>query len=83
MCERKPPPPEVSAEERRLREAIAERKEMGFRHDRAFVRRVNADPAARRRGGYAYFPMTRREAVYVEARDTLTGLRLIWERNQS
>ncbi len=72
MCERKPPPPKLSEQERRLREAVEQRKDRGFRHDRAFVRRVNADPAARRRGGFVYVALTRREAAYIRARDSLT-----------
>jgi hypothetical protein len=73
VCEYDPPPPRVSRAEQDLREAISKRKLWGLPHGRAFVRRVNASPAARRRG-YAFldFPMTKREAAYFRLRDRLT-----------
>ena len=64
------PKPRLTREERNLRDAIAARKNWGLPHGRAFVRRVNARPGARRRGHRLLdFPMTRREAAYFRLRD--------------
>ncbi len=70
VCKYLPPPPRISKAERMLRWTVENRRDMGFRHDRAFVRRVNADPASRKRR-LGYFPMTRREHEYAVARDNL------------
>jgi hypothetical protein len=69
VCEYQPPGPRLTPQERQLRDNIAQRKGWGLPHGRAFVRRVNADPAARRRGfGLLDFPMTVREAKYFRLR---------------
>lgn len=63
------PEPRLSRQERDLRETIAARKGWGLPHGRSFVRRVNADPAAHRRGFELLdFPMTAREARYFRLR---------------
>jgi hypothetical protein len=64
-----PLPPKPSAKEQALQDAIQSRRSWGMRHGRAYVRRVNADPASRRRATLEIgFPVTRREAAYFRAR---------------
>ena len=68
VCKFKPEQ-RLSPAERELRYAIGARKELTLPHGRSFVRRVNADAAARRRGaGLLYFAVTEREAAYLRLR---------------
>ncbi|HEX8103676.1 MAG TPA: hypothetical protein VF533_13755 [Solirubrobacteraceae bacterium] len=69
VCRYEAPKPLRSAQQRAVDRAVAARKDLGFRHDRRYVRRVNADRASRRRGNRFYhFAITRREAVYLRGR---------------
>jgi hypothetical protein len=66
------PQTRLTAEERELRQAIRVRKSWGFPHDCVFVRRVNADLAARRPPSlYAGIPLTSREAAYLRLRQRM------------
>src|SRR5688500_9253052 len=61
--------PRLTRAERDLRDAISGRKSFDLPHGRAFVRRVNADPAARRRGDRLLrFPVAACEAPYFRDR---------------
>lgn len=63
------PPPKLTRQERELRNAISARRLWGLPRSRTFVRRVNEDPAARRRGFELLdFPMTKKEAWYFRLR---------------
>ena len=75
VCKYLPPPEKLSRAERILRETIETRERFGFPHGRDYVRRVNADPANRRRMQEGMFPMTARELAYTVARDSLTESR--------
>ncbi len=72
VCKYEKPPPRLSPAEEVLRETISIRKAFGLPHGRAFVRRINADAAARRRARAIEligFPMTAHELWYMRMRE--------------
>lgn len=72
VCKYAKPAPRPSAAERELADSVSVRRSYGFPSHRRFVRRVNADPASRRRSRMPpYIAVTAREARYLKQRRRL------------
>ena len=73
VCTYLPPPPPAKVDERKafLEFTIRVRRHLTLRSDRAYVKRVNADPANHERS-LLDFPMTPPEVDYFERRNRLT-----------